>query len=160
MIKWIIFSLLTSALYRIGGKGGFKNAKAIRRFGCPLLCYGYLWWLGLGSWQQGTFWWQQGTFWWQNWLVLGVLAYGVTIPAISSYWDSIFGYDNFYAHGFGIGLGAIPLFWLGVHWYMILARIIILTVFMGLWSKYWNWDVGEELGRGFSITATIPLLLL
>jgi hypothetical protein len=41
------------------------------------------------------------------------------------------GKDNFYMHGFMVGLGAFPMFWYGSAWWIILARAILLGAFMG-----------------------------
>jgi hypothetical protein len=76
------------------------------------------------------------------------------------------GKDNFYMHGFMVGLGAFPMFWYGSAWWIILARAILLGAFMGglnWWVHkkhipYSDWI--EELSRGFAIVVTIPLLLI
>ena len=76
------------------------------------------------------------------------------------------GKDNFFMHGFFIGLGAFPLIWAGIPWWLILLRSIILAVFMG-GLNWWvhkykipKSDWIEELGRGFAITITVPLLII
>jgi len=86
--------------------------------------------------------------------------------ALTTYLDSIFGYDNFYAHGFLCGLGAFPMVWYGSVWWIILVRAILLALFMGglNWLvhkykiKYSDWI--EELGRGFAIIITITMLCI
>jgi hypothetical protein len=93
-------------------------------------------------------------------------AIALTGAALTAYWDTIFGFDNFWFHGFMVGLGAFPMFWYGSAWWIILVRAIILAVFMGglNWFvhkyhiKYSDWI--EELSRGFAIVVTIPLLLI
>ena len=81
-----------------------------------------------------------------GWLML-LPFYGLSGGALSTYLDSIFGYDNYYAHGFLCGLAAFPLL-VFVPWYILLIRLIICTLGMGLWSKFQNNAVKEELGRG------------
>lgn len=103
--------------------------------------------------------------WWQWLLALPIIL--LMGGALTTYWDSLFhDKDNFYMHGAMIGLAMFPAIWIGVHWWMILIRLIILSVFMGQ-LNYWvnkksvpfsDWI--EELSRGFIIIATIPLLIL
>lgn len=87
--------------------------------------------------------------------------------ALTTYWDKLFGdVDNFYMHGFMVGLGAFPMFWYGSAWWIILVRAVLLGAFMG----GLNWIVHkkhiphsdwiEELSRGFATIVTIPLLLI
>lgn len=85
-----------------------------------------------------------------SWLFLGMclLSYILSGAALSTYWDWLFGYDNFYAHGFFCGLAGVPLIWAGVPWPLIVGRIVICTVGMGLWSKFAGKDYVEEMGRG------------
>jgi hypothetical protein len=87
--------------------------------------------------------------------------------ALTTYWDKLFnGKDNFYMHGFMVGLGALPLVWYGSIWWLILARAVVLALFMGglnwLVHKYniKHSDWIEEFGRGFAVIATIILLLI
>ncbi len=70
------------------------------------------------------------------------------------------GRDAFAMHGFMIGLAMFPLLWGGVNWYAILLRSIVLSLSIGLWSKFIDKDWLEEGGRGAFITLTIPLLLI
>ena len=82
-----------------------------------------------------------------DWGIL-LLSYGLLGASLSTYWDEVFGYDNFWFHGFMCGLAGIPLLWVGVTWWVILARLTLCTVGMGLWSKFIKRDVPQELGRG------------
>jgi len=92
--------------------------------------------------------------------VMVALSLGLSIGAISTYWDFLFNdNDNFYMHGLMLGLASLPLL-VTIHWWGILARCLVMTVGMGLWSKKIDNDIMEEFGRGFLITATIPLLLI
>jgi len=85
-----------------------------------------------------------------SWLSLGMvlLFYILSGAALSTYWDFLFGEDNFYAHGFFCGLAGIPLIWAGIPIWIIAGRLIICTVGMGLWSKLVGKDYVEEMGRG------------
>jgi FtsH-binding integral membrane protein len=82
-------------------------------------------------------------FWWAY-----AICFGLSWAVLTTYWDFLFKYDNFYAHGLGCGLAGIPLIWVGVPLHYILIRIVICSVGMGLWSKWIGNDVSEEMGRG------------
>jgi hypothetical protein len=73
---------------------------------------------------------------------------GLSIGAISTYWDFIHDEDNFYIHGLFIGVAAIPLLWCGVPWWIVYLRMLICSIGMGLWSKFIKRDVPQEIGRG------------
>lgn len=81
-----------------------------------------------------------------GWLLIPVF-YGITGAALTTYWDKIFGYDNFFFHGFGCGLAGFILITF-VPWWLLAARLIICTLGMGLWSEYIGHDEFEEEGRG------------
>lgn len=89
-----------------------------------------------------------------------VLSFGFTFAAMTTYWDKLFGYDNFYFHGFMVGLASFPLIWVGFNWYSILISSVISGVLMGLWSKFNGNDVKEETGRGFIYAVTRLLLFI
>ena len=138
-ILWILgLSILSSVLYRLGGIGKPFNTK-YRDIGCPLV------FLGLVAALFGLKW----HFWWAY-----LLTFGLSWSALTTYWDWFWlaggntGEDNFYFHGLGCGLAAIPLCWV-IPWYFVVARIIICTIGMGLWSKWIGKDWFEEGGRGF-----------
>lgn len=91
-----------------------------------------------------------------------MLVFGLSVGALSTYWDFLFGYDNFWFHGIMIGIATLPYAILSpdvsyIGWGM---QVCALSVFIGLWSKLWGWDVAEEAGRGASIPASTYLLLL
>lgn len=148
MILQIIgLSCLSGFFYRAGGTGGkwYLNTK-VRDLGCPLATYSALL----------LFWYPAN---WFGWLML-FLAFGLTFGALTTYFDWLFGYDNFYMHGFILGLAALPLAWVGITWWIILIRAILLGIAIGMWSKLIKWDVIEEWGRGFLLTISILLFLL
>lgn len=84
----------------------------------------------------------------------------LTGGALTTYWDELFGFDNFWFAGFMVALGAFPMYWVGVHWYMILIRAVLLAVLWGGWCAVFSNDWIEECGRGAFIAATLPLLLI
>lgn len=89
-----------------------------------------------------------------------VLTFGLLCGSISTYWDFLFGFDNFWFHGFMLGVACFLLYFLGVHWYAILIRSLVLAIFMGVWCLVFSKDITEECGRGAVLVATIPLLLI
>jgi hypothetical protein len=80
--------------------------------------------------------------------------------ALTTYFDEIFGYDNFYAHGAAIAAAYIPYAIVSGLWIGCIARIVILALAMGIWCKYFSNDDVEEYGRGAFIALSLPLLLI
>ena len=142
---WLLASCLCGILYRLGGIGKpFRTW--MRDWIIPLVAYGYL----LTLWHPVSL---------IGWLML-VPAIALTGGALTTYWDELFGYDNYWFHGFMIGLTSFPLLWSGIHLYAICIRAVLLAVLMGGWSKIFGNVWVEECGRGAFISATIPLLLI
>jgi hypothetical protein len=131
MVILIVACLLSGILYRLGGKKGF-NTK-FRDLGCPLVLLGAV--IALFGLKMG--------FWWAY-----LLCFGLSFGFLTTYWDFLFKYDNFWFHGFALGLAGFPLLWCGVPWWILTIRLVICTVGMGLWSKFIGWDELEEGGRG------------
>ena len=145
ILKILVASIVSGVLGRLGGIGAPFNTK-YRDLGCPLVTYGCL-----------MFMWQPCG--WLGWAMLFV-TFGLTFGALTTYWDSVFGFDNHWFHGFMIGLACFPLYWAGLTWWAILIRAVVLAVLMGGWSKLIGWDDLEEFGRYFVMPLTLPLLLL
>jgi len=132
MIIWLLAILLSAVLYRLGGIGKPFNTK-YRDLGCPtvglialLLTNGFYW-----------------SDWWVYFLTLGL-----TFGTLTTYWDFLFHeVDNYYAHGFAIGAVGLLLCFV-MPWWIPVARLVICTVGMGLWSKWIDQDWLEEGGRG------------
>lgn len=137
----IVATILSSILYRLGGARGF-NTK-YRDVGCATvtcLLASYLlswhWTLILvfgATWGAMTTYWKRGpNAKWYNWLMTGAMYSVATLPFII-------------AEG---------------HWIGFASRTIVLASLTMIWSELNGNAVREELGRGFIITATIPLLLI
>lgn len=94
-----------------------------------------------------------------QWLML-LICYPLLGGASSTYLDSIFGYDNFWAAGFLCGIAAFPLIWYGLSFWAILIRAVALGIAWGLWCKNQSVDFIEEEGRGAFLVLTVPLLFL
>ena len=151
---WSIAVILSALLYRFGGMSKEEvswvpiilRKSWIRDWVIPLVCYGYMLTL-------------QHPFNLLGWLLL-IPTIALTGGAISTYWDKLFGKDNFYAHGFMIGLAAFPLIWAGVAWWLILIRALAMGLGMGLWCRWFSNVWVEECGRGAFIAANLPLLVI
>lgn len=146
ILKLLGLSIISGILYRLGGIGKPFDTK-YRDLGCPLIACGALF-----------------LFWHpvliKEWLLL-LCSFGFMFGALTTYWDIIYkDSDNFWLHGFGVGIALLPLAWAGIHWWTILIRAIVLAITMGSWSKFIGWDDLEEFGRGFLIVASLPLLLI
>ena len=92
-------------------------------------------------------------------LWIHAISFLLCFGALTTYWDKIFKYDNFYMHGLMIGLAYMP-YAIYLNWHMIVFRAIIMAVFMGIWCQLFENDIVEDVGRGSIITLTLPLLLL
>lgn len=141
----ILLSAISGALYRAGGKGKPFNTK-FRDLGVPAVCIIAL----LTLWQPVNI---------VGWLIL-VVFFGLFFGSLTTYWDFLFKYDNFYMHGFMCGLATFPLCWVGLHLWSILIRALLCGIMVGLWSRWIGNDVLEEFGRGFILCATMSLLLI
>ena len=154
MIKylvWIICIVLSGILYRLGGAGqlkkedgwNFARRSFVRDWLIPIPVIITLWQLfGLDS----------------RWY-LYLILWGLMGLALSTYYDPIFKYDNFFAHGAGVGLSIFPLFWTGVYWQLILIYTTLMCLGMGIIShKLKKTPVFKELCRGFLIVLLLIIL--
>lgn len=157
IISWLIAIVISGLLYRCGGMGKEPTARPkwipiwlrrswVRDWLCPLFVYGALLLFWLPS------------FWWQ-WLMV-ILCYPLLGGALSTYWDWLFGFDNYWFAGLMCGVTAFPLIFCGFPWWIILIRAILVGVLWGLWCKYQGTDWVEEMGRGAIIILTIPVLVV
>lgn len=145
IISLIVLSLVCAITYRLGGIGKpFKTW--MRDWVIPVLIYTYFLII-----HHPTQW-----YGWLMWIPCIVLTGG----ALTTYWDELFGFDNFWFSGFIVAMGAFPLYWAGVSWYSIVIRMVVLAVLWGGWSAWIGQDWLEEGGRGFFISITLPLLLI
>ena len=146
----LLLSLVSAVLYRAGGmsKNPETNPKWIpvwmrhswmRDWVIPMFSIG-----SLLLWKLSLF----------GWMIIP--SYILMGAAFSTYWDWVpfnKGKDNFYMHGFFIGLSTFPFIFAGLAWWIPLAQALISGVAMGLWSAIIGNDVAEEMGRGFVSTA-------
>jgi hypothetical protein len=95
-----------------------------------------------------------GFSWWL------VLAYLLLVACVSTYWDWLFKYDNFWFSGLMCGLAGIPLLFCGYPLWAILTRAALISVSWWLITSLSDNDFFEEYGRGFSLSfASIVFLL-
>ncbi len=157
IIVGVIATILSALCYRAGGMGKEDEAKPkwipkwlrkswVRDWLCPAFVYGSLL----------LFW--QPVLWWEwCWLII---CYPLLGGALSTYWDWLFGFDNFWFAGFMCGIAAFPLIFCGMAGSFILLRAVILAVLWGVWSLLWTEDYVEEMGRGVFLVLTMLLLLI
>lgn len=154
--SWLLVCAISSVLYRAGGMSKDATTKPkwipvwlrrswVRDWLCPACVSLVLL----------SFWWPSSFLSWG----LLLLSYILCGLALSTYYDTIFGFDNYWFHGFMIGLAAFPLFWGGIAWYAIMGRAILLGALVGGWSTLIKVDWIEEIGRGLLITGTVPFFL-
>ena len=145
----ILLSIIAGIFGRMSGSG---MNKLWRRLGVPavtLIAFGLLCGTNLMS------------FWWAYLLILG-LHY----PALMGYWDWLFTEDNLWLSAFIVGLCFLPAIVLGIAWWLILIRAIVLAVIWGCLNVYlpqkgiWIWrrDIVEEFLRYFSLPITLCII--
>lgn len=149
IIAAFVVTIISAITYRLGGLGR-EDAKRChiplwlchpkyRDLGIPVVC---------GVWM---YLFTPHVAWWRV-----LIAFLACFGALTTYWDDVFKKDNFFAHGLGIG-AAYLLY--SLDWTMF-VRAGIMSIFMGLWCKYFSNDWVEELGRGGIIGLTLLMLLI
>lgn len=142
ILAWIIATLLSSVLYRMGGAQGF-NTK-FRDLGLPTIAVALLTYLG-------------------GWHWIYILCFGLYFGSLTTYWKKK-GTDakwfNWLLTGLGYSLSFLPLALFTGHWLGFCIRTILVSVGVTIWSEKIGNAVVEELGRGVITTSTLPLLLI
>ena len=92
----------------------------------------------------------------QSWWLL--LLIPATALALSTYWDWLFGFDNFFMHGLFVGLMAFPLAIATGSYEMFIMRSILLSLWMGIWSGIFDNVHIEESGRYAIVGSTIFMI--
>jgi hypothetical protein len=154
MINLLLLSILSAILYRAGGLSKEAQEKwskwipkwmrhtSIRDWLCPLCCVGVL-------------------LPYINSLAdvgMVTLFYGATGGLLTTYWDEMFGFDNFWFSGFAIGLAGLFLIPLGIAWQLLVLRAFLLAILWGGWCAYFGDADVEEYGRGFFLVITMLIL--
>ena len=153
MIIKILLTLFLSILSGILGRmGGADNSNTLfRDIGCSILSIvTFCLWFG---------------FKWDYWWIY-LISFGLHWGNFSTYYDRLFGYDNFWFSGFMSGLALLPLIIVYKLWALCIIRSILLVIIWGL-LKYlpsyvliWRHDIAEEFLRYFSIVVTYLLKII
>lgn len=148
LLGWLGLSVLSAILYRMGGSDKYKTLW--RDIGCALclllllillggfvyniktlICLALTTLLTYGS--LTTYFKKKGTdVKWYNWIIVGVM------------W----------------GVAALPYAYATQHWWGAILRTMFLGVAVCVWSEFEGNAVKEELGRGFLLVSSVPLLLI
>lgn len=157
----LLVSLCSAFCYHAGGLGSTSNEEQnedtwvplfmrkswVRDWLCPLFSLTVLF-----------IWWQPNI--WYGYL-LSIPAYGLMGAALSTYWDFLFNnVDNFFIHGFFVGLSFFPFYFVGMHWWAILINAIASAILMGWLCARTKSATLEEMGRGLISSITRALLVL
>lgn len=148
MIGVLFLSAISACLYRAGGLSKeekhwipvWARHSWVRDWLCPLCMYILF---VPQSWYQLTMW---------------VLCYGATGGFLSTYWDWLFKYDNYWFSGFMVGLAGLFLIALGLSWQLLLLRAFILAISWGAWCTIFSDADVEEYGRGAFLVLTMLTL--
>ncbi len=95
---------------------------------------------------------------------LHLIAFILLFVSLTTYWDTLFGFDNFWFAGFVCGLAYFPYAIATGCWVAFIVRSLLLAV---IWGGL-NWFVNkykipyrdwiEELFRGLTLTITLLML--
>lgn len=141
MIIKIIITLLgttlSATLGRMGGAEGYHTL--YRDIGCSILSIlMFILWFGF-----------KPDYWY-----LYVISFGLHWGAFSTYYDTIFGFDNFWFSGFMTGLALFPLLFIEKMLPFFIIRALVLAILWGVFNKClpdyvgkFRHDVAEELLR-------------
>ena len=140
---WLLIpiAIASGILGRCGGVGKPYNTR-YRDAGCGVLVI-----LAIG-----VLWGWQASFWW-----VYVLIFGLHWAAFSTYWDEVFGYDNFAFSGGMVGLALSPILFVDLGlWWVVAIRVVGLALIWWALNKFlpkkvfiWGRDVAEEFLRYF-----------
>lgn len=91
---------------------------------------------------------------WHPWQY--ALVFGLTWASFTTYWDSVFGYDNLWFSGFCVGLAMLPVIFIDINlFWFVMGRAVVLCVVWGCLNEFlpqdgvlcWRRDVVEEFTR-------------
>ena len=143
----IALSVLSAILYRAGGMGKdqehwmpqWMRHSWIRDWLCPACC---LTPIAIVN---------------PSWLL--ILAYGALGGMLSTYWDWLFGFDNFWFSGFMCGAVGFLMLWMGIPWWVLLIRAVTIALLWGGICAATKNDFVEEYSRGFTLSLSTLLVL-
>ena len=140
MIWLLPIAIASGILGRMGGAHGYDTK--YRDIGCSLLVIVAV--VLMLGWQP-SFWWVYG------------LIFGLHWATFSTYWDEVFGYDNFAFSGGMVGLAISPILFVDISlWWVVAIRVLALSFIWWALNRFlpkrvWLWgrDVVEEFSRYF-----------
>jgi hypothetical protein len=138
-IALLVMAFLSGVCGRLGGVGDPYDTKW-RDWGCSAIVLFVI----------GMLWGWHAEYWWV-YVVVFLWHWG----AFATYWDKLFGYDNFWFSGLVVGLGIAPLMIIDAGlWWVVLLRAGALCVIWGCLNKFlpqqvgpFKRDVVEEFSR-------------
>lgn len=146
----LIIAIASGVLGRMGGAEGYDTK--YRDAGCAILSViVFCIWFGFKS-----------HFWY-----LYLIAIGLHWGAYSTYFDTVFGFDNLWFSGFITGLALLPLLFIHKMIPFYISRALLLAILWGICNKclpskvfYWRHDIAEEFLRYFSVIITYLLKII
>jgi hypothetical protein len=141
----LILSILSGIFGRMGGAEGYDTL--YRDIGCSILSIAvFCIWFGFKL-----------DYWW-----IYLIVFGLHWGAFSTYYDTIFGFDNLWFSGFIVGMALFPLLFVYKIIPFFFIRAILLAILWGLYNTQikpnyilcWRHDIVEEFLRYFSIIIT------
>lgn len=134
-----VLSILSSILYRAGGLSKsqpywipiFLRKSFVRDYFCPILCL-------LPPCINDPHW-------------VYLIVYFLMVGGFSTYWDRLFGYDNFAFAGFMLGIAALPLMYVGFPLSHLIVRALVIGLLWWIITHFFSNDHIEEHGRGFFV---------
>ena len=147
MFAYILFSLISAVLYRLGGYGKPFNTK-YRDFGCPLMFVLSMIALGVSV-----------PIW------VHIISFGLMFASMTTYHDYLTkdGRENWVCWamtGFTYGFSAILYASFMGAWVGFAVRTFSLVLLTAFYSEAVGNATAEESGRGFLFNITAPLLLI
>ena len=136
----LVGAIISGILYRCGGVGKPYHT-TYRDIGCPIVMLVVMALLGRWHWSL---------------IPSAFLLYG----ALTTYWKRTpdANWFNWLCTGFGYGLAMLPYSIATGCWLGFSLRVIALSLLTMYWSEKNDNVVWEEVGRGFLIIATLPIL--
>jgi hypothetical protein len=133
-------AILSGILGRMGGAHGFNTL--FRDIGCSVIVVLAV--IFLTGWHVNLWW-------------VYLLVFGLHWAAFSTYWDSVYGYDNLFFSGLATGGALLPVLFIA-KWLLIVVviRAVVLAISWHLLNiklpqkvLIWRRDVAEEFMRYF-----------
>ena len=173
MIQKVLFTLISVVLsgffYHCGGLGSTTEEEKKEEPWIPLFLR-HSW---VRDWLLPAFsliilfvWWKPNS---NYGYLLSIPSYGLMGGALSTYWDKLTKlwrkneseyWENWFLHGFFVGLSFFPFIFAGIKWYSVLINALVSGLLMMWISVRTRRVFVEEFGRGVVSAGTRLLLLI